>query len=321
MPENHEIVTLFEKYLHPLCVTLVEMFNEHYTHQTERRGCGYTQATRFLADYINQPRACKEFTDLAIFDNYDTSALRQIINEAQGKGLELQTWRNLDLNQAVTTYLADTSHEEDSFYQALQKEVQFQQKLRTICDLALLEESKLICSFIEDIILPKCGDDLALVNVANLNEKPKVGSCSMAENFFLKIAHGKMLRQGKINIFVDTNMNPLIMEKIKMGDDHSCINLVPMIKNGVRLPPACLFSVQYIEENLQQTANKKIEGSIVPIENADGFWFLRLTTLAVSPENRARAFNVHFQQQVKNGLLNPRTTRLSQLIDIAKEQV
>lgn len=317
---NHEIVTLFETHLHPLNSKLVEMLNEHHTHQTERRGCGYTQATRFLADYINVPRSDTEFTDLNIFADYDLTALKKIMNDASIHGLELNSWRNLDKNTTVLNYLADESRTEQDFYQALNKEVQFQQKLRQIRQYATLEESFLIIDFIEDLVLPEQGEYLGLVNVGNIEEKPKVGSCPMAENFFLKIAHGKILRQGKINIFVDQQNQPLIMEKIKMGDDHSCINLVPMIKNGVRLPTGCLFSTQYDEQELKGTANKHINGDIVPINNINGFWFLRLTTLAVSPQNRARAFSTHFKQQVQNGLFNPETTVVSQLMDVAQEQ-
>lgn len=53
----------------------------------------------------------------------------------------------------------------------------------------------------------------------------------------------------------------------------------------------------------------------------NGFWFLRLTTLAVSPKNRARAFNYHFKQQIDNGLFRPDTTELSQLMEIAQDQI
>lgn len=317
---NHEIVTLFETYLHPLNSKLVEMLNEHHTHQTERRGCGYTQATRFLADYINVPRSDTEFTDLNIFEDYDLTALKKIMNEASVYGLELNSWRNLDKNVGVLNYLADENHAEQDFYQALNKEVQFQQKLRQIRQYANLEESFLIIDFIEDLILPEQGEQWDLINVPNLDEKPKVGSCPMAENFFLKIAHGKILRQGRINIFVDDKNQPLIMEKIKMGDDHSCINLVPMIKNGVRLPIGCLFSTQYEDESLHGVDNKRVKGSIVPIKSMQGFWFLRLTTLAISPQNRERTFTTHFKQQIQNGLFNPGTTTVSQLMDVAMEQ-
>lgn len=317
---NHEIVTLFETYLHPLNSKLVEMLNEHYTHQTERRGCGYTQATRFLADYINYPRSDTEFTDLHLFENYDLTALKKIMNDADIYDLNLHSWRNLDKNENILNYLADESKVGQEFYQALKKEVEFQQKLRQVHQYATLEESLLIIDFIEDLILPEDGENLGLINVGNIGEKPKVGSCPMAENFFLKIAHGHILRQGSINIFVDDKNHPLMMEKIKMGDDHSCINLVPMIKNGVRLPIGCLFSTKYDEQELKGVANKHIRGDIIPIQNVDGFWFLRLTTLAISPKNRARAFSTHFKQQVQNGLFNPETTVVSQLMDVAQQQ-
>ena len=67
--------------------------------------------------------------------------------------------------------------------------------------------------------------------------------------------------------------------------------------------------------------NKQYKGYVIPISEMNGFWFLRLTTLAVSPKNRARAFNSHFKQQVDNGLFRPDTTELSQLIEIAKDQI
>lgn len=56
--KEQEVVQLFRERAQPLSVKLTEMLNEHYSHQTERRGCGYTQATRVLADYINTPRDC-----------------------------------------------------------------------------------------------------------------------------------------------------------------------------------------------------------------------------------------------------------------------
>ena len=67
---DHEVVVIFKKYLQPLSVKLTEMLNEHFSHQTERRGCGYTQATRVLAEFINFPRDSVEATDLKIFKEY-----------------------------------------------------------------------------------------------------------------------------------------------------------------------------------------------------------------------------------------------------------
>lgn len=322
--QNHELVTVFEEHLHPLCARLVEMLNEHFSHQTERRGCGYTQSTRLLAEYINQPRLDDDFNDLSLFEDYELTAVKHILNNADAYGLTLNSWRNLDKNTQVITFLADESKKGSEFYQALEKEVQFQSKLRTLRQYAKLEESLVLLDLIEDIILPESALDGAWVELKGLEEKPKVGSCPMAENFFLKIAHNSLLRKGVVNLFTSTQSQSHIiaLEKLNMGDDHSCINIVPVIMNGVRLPVGSLFSVAYDEENIVvQKPNRNWKGNIVQLDSVTGFWFLRLTTLAISPANRARAFSAHFQQQVQNGLFNPGTTTMQQLQDVVMEQI
>ena len=318
---EHEVLRCFNEHLHPLAKNLTEMLNEHFSHQTERRGCGYTQATRVVAEFINSEQDEIDFKDFKIFDQYDTKALRTILANATAHGLELKTWRNLDINAEVHAFLAKHQDRDDPFISALANEVAFQAKLRNIHEHVEKEESKLLCQFLEDIILRKDPQDLDSLELKNLSEKPKVGSCPMAENFFLKIAHGRMLRQGNINIFVDKNEKPILMEKIKMGDDHSCINLVPLIINGIRIPLGSLFSVYYDEETIAKRPNKNFKGHVISVHDVIGFWFLRLTTLAISPENRARAFTSHFKQQIDNGLFSPETTELKQLITVAQEQI
>ncbi|GAA5629618.1 hypothetical protein Acal02_00213 [Acinetobacter calcoaceticus] len=317
---DHEVVMIFEKYLYPLSAKLTEMLNEHFSHQTERRGCGYTQATRVIAEFVSQVRDPVGFQDLRIFEDYETKALKNILNQAGSYGLTLETWRNLDINLEVQQTLKRLNPQE-SFAQNLQQEVDFQAKLRSIHQYAELEESILICQLLADIILPKMAQDFGMIECQALLEKPKVGSCPMAEKFFLRIAHHRLLRQGEINIFVDENAQPIMMEKLNMGDNHSCISLVPLMMNGVRLPAGSLFSAHYEIEQLEKHKNKQYKGYVIPIAEMKGFWFLRLTTLAVSPQNRARAFGYHFKQQVDNGLFRPDSTELSQLMDIAKDQI
>lgn len=316
--QDHEVLKLFTGKLHKLSDELTEMLNEHYTHQTERRGCGYTQATRVLADYVNVERSNQDFTDFKLFDNYDVKSLKTLLTQISNE-LNVQTWRNLDQNPQVQQYLAQ--NKDDDLSQALKQVISFQQGLRQIKDEATLEESKIMCQFIEDIILPKDEVVEGLTTLNTLTERPKVGSCPMAEKFFLKVAHNQLPRQGILNIFVDDNNQPIMLEKLNMGDNHSCINLVPLMMNGVRLPAGSLFAMQAYEEDslANKTPNKQYKGNIIPIKDV-AFWFLRITTLAVSPKNRARAFSMHFKQQVQNGLLNPEITELSQLVDIAKKQ-
>ena len=317
---DHEVVQLFQQKLHPLAKKLVEMLNEHYTHQTERRGCGYTQATRVLAEYINTVRDPQEFQDLKLFDDFNYKALKSILDQQGSYDLQLNSWRNLDLNNQLKQFISTAV---DSDFKQCVMQVQEQQKvLRNIQEQAQLEESKLLCAMIEDVILPKTAVDTDLVELRTTVEKPKVGSCPMAENFFLKIAHHRVLRGGEINIFVDHQNRPLFLEKLNMGDNHSCISLVPLVMNGVRLPAGSLFSVDYDRDAIQnKQPNKQYKGFVIPFDAIPGFWFLRLTTLAVSPQNRKRAFSTHFQQQVDNGLYSPGTTELQQLFDVAQAQL
>ncbi|WDZ52382.1 hypothetical protein LF296_06305 [Acinetobacter vivianii] len=317
---DHEVVMIFKKYLYPLSAKLTEMLNEHFSHQTERRGCGYTQATRVIAEFVSQVRDPVGFQDLRIFEDYETKALKNILNQTGSYGLTLETWRNLDINLEVQQTLKRLNPQE-SFAQNLQQEIDFQAKLRSIHQYAELEESILICQLLADIILPQTAQDFGMIECQALLEKPKVGSCPMAEKFFLRIAHHRLLRQGEINIFVDEHDQPIMMEKLNMGDNHSCISLVPLMMNGVRLPAGSLFSAHYEIEQLEKHKNKQYKGYVIPIAEMSGFWFLRLTTLAVSPQHRARAFGYHFKQQVDNGLFRPDSTELSQLMDIAKDQI
>ena len=319
---NHEILKLFARRLHPLSAKLTDMLNEHFLHQTERRGCGYTQATRVMAEFINEPRSDQDFEDLRLFADYSVSGLKTIVQQAAAHQLELpQGWRNLDQNPQISALLAQHPNPRDAYENYLKQEVAFQGILRSLHNEVELEESKLLCALIEDIVLPKDATALGLSSIRQLEEKPKVGSCPMAEKFFLEIAHRKLLRLGEINIFVDSNNQPLLLEKMNMGDNHSCINLVPVMMNGVRLPPGCLFSTDYDIDTLPKTANKQLKGWVIPLDACPGFWFLRVTTLAVSPKNRARAFSTHFQQQVKNGLFSPESVMMSQLLTVAQEQV
>lgn len=313
--KEQEVVQLFRERAQPLSVKLTEMLNEHYSHQTERRGCGYTQATRVLADYINTPRDCNTFYDLKIFDDFSVKRQHAL---GELKHLHnLADWHNLDIQPPLQHFVQNTPNE----LSHLQNEIKFQQQLRQISQYAELEESKLICDLIEDIILPKDTQQTGLTELKSLVERPKVGSCPMAENFFLKIAHRRVLRSGEINIFVDEQNEPLLMEKLNMGDNHSCISLKPILMNGIRVPQGSLFSVDYSSEHIEnKTPNKEFKGFILPYSAINGFWFLRLTTLAVSPKNRKRAFSTHFDQQVTNGLYSPETTQIQQLLDVALTQ-
>jgi hypothetical protein len=315
---DHELVRCYREQGYSLSATMVEMLNEHYSHQTERRGCGYTQATRVISESVNVPRYPDEYKDLRIFQDFDNKALKQVVSQAAAHGVDINSWRNLDQNPSVLAYLAT---QQDDYAKALNVQVQWQQKLRQMSSLLELEESKVLANLIEDIILPKTAAETGYIELTTLTDKPKVGSCPMAEKFFLKIAHDQVLRRGEINIFVDDQQRPVLMEKLNMGDNHSCISLQPVLIHGVRLPEGSLFSVSYDPEQLaNKRINKGYNGFVAPVADIPGFYFLRLTTLAISSVNRRRAFSSHFEQQVQNGLYSPETTQLSQILQVAQAQ-
>lgn len=331
--DAHEIVKAFQTQGMPLSAKLTEMLNEHFSHQSERRGCGYTQATRVLAGFINEPRSLIEFDDFKLFADSIMKPLRDVMTQAASHGLHLTSWRNLDIHSNVQKFLrqntpktksktsrSDSQSGESAFVQLLREQVEWQHRLRHIHKLVSREESLLVVALIQDIILPP-EDTSGLEHLQVLDEKPKVGSCPMAEKFFLEIAYRKIPRRGFVNVFVGEQNQPLLMEKINMGDDHSCISLKVIVLNGVRLPVGSSFAVAYDPESVHQKKSKFLSGYVIPLADIQGFWFLRLTTLAVSPENRERAFSTHFRQQIENDLFSPDVAQLSQLVEVAEQQV
>ena len=166
MSSGHEVVDLFKERVFPLSDKLTEMLNEHYSHQTERRGCGYTQATRVLAEYINFPRDQIEATDLKIFKDYDFKKLKKIIEQKNAYGLEIDDWHNLDQNKSIQNFL--TEAKDDEFKVLVEQEVAIQANLRRLSQQAQLEESNVICAMLEDVILPKTADETGYVEIPTL---------------------------------------------------------------------------------------------------------------------------------------------------------
>ena len=180
-------------------------------------------------------------------------------------------------------------------------------------------ESRLLARMIRGIVLRDAqGIEFPVISLEPL----KVGSCPLAEQFFLEIAYRRIRRGGRVNVIVDQQQRPLLIEKRGLGDDHSCITVAEMVVHGVRIPKGSLVGVDYpdaVLEGLPMLQNRC--GVKLPLASISGARLLRLTTLAVSPAYRARAFSAHFQQQIDSGLFSPDSTTLEQLIEFAHEQV
>lgn len=324
---DHELVRAFAQAGWPLNATLTEMLNEHYSHQTERRGCGYTQASRVLAAAINQPRNPVTTVDLELLASPPIALVRMVLAQAGAHGLSsLEGWRNLDQNPQVMAFLQTAAPSE--FASRLGELVQFFQTLRGMHTHLQYEESQLMVQLLQDLILPHDAQADQLPQIRGLHDKPKVGSCTMAEKFFLEIAHQRIPRVGKINVLVDEHGTPLLLEKLNMGDSHSCISLTPLILNGVRLPIGSMFSTQYSDPDDASAQHppplrplRTLKGHVMAVTAYEGYCLLRLSTLTVSRQNRKRAFSTHFKWQGTEGLYSYDTIEMAELIELAHQQV
>jgi len=270
----HELPVVFEAHGHPLNATLVEMLNEHFSHRTERRGCGYTQATRHLAALVNRAEPDRKGTRERLFPS-----------ELRPEGAEEPIER-------VLPALLGTLER---------------------------EESKLLGALIADLVVA-AGAAAGIQELVVSVDEPKVGTCPLAEKYFLEISDRFVRRKGRVNVLLSDAGEPVLVEKLNLGDNYSCINVAELMLNGVRLPPGCLIGVKYDGE-LQGRANRKLPGRVVQLSQCTGFKFLRFTTLAVSPRNRARAFTSHFRAQIDAGLFAPGEATIAQLRRVAEEQL
>lgn len=276
---EHELTRVAAAHGLHLNATLTEMLNEHFSHRTERRGCGYTQATRHLAVLVNQPPGRQHETALKLFPRW-----------ARDGGHDPHSAASVALlHRQVTTLIG-----------ALER-----------------EESRLLAGLIADLLAPGGPGPRALPPCF---EVLKIGTCPLAEKYFLEIADGFVRRKGRANVFVSEQGEPVLLEKLGLGDDHSCVSVTELELNGVRLPPGCLFGARY-DERAPARANRTLPGAVIPVRACEGFRFLRLTTLAISPENRARAFSAHFQAQLDAGLYAPGQATIAQLARVAREQL
>ncbi len=306
--QSHELVVAFQQADLGLHKTLHEMLDEHPSHRTERRGCGYTQATRFLSTLINRPRTAEDAFDLGMFADWPKHRTESLARQAIAAGWP-QGWRGLDragsdvfdrlAPSSLATTLAALPARLAGIHARLQR-----------------EESRLLLGLIRGILVPTIPD---APSMPEMPEKPEIGSCSQAEEFFLEIAHARVRRGGRVNIFVDADERPLLVEKIGLGESHSAMAVAPVSICGVALPAGALFALAYPED----TAPLRTLGCghAMTLDAIVQARFLRLTSLAVSPEMRQRAFSAQLDAQVRGDMLSPRTTTIEDLRAFACAQL
>ncbi|HKQ71515.1 MAG TPA: hypothetical protein VJT73_19355 [Polyangiaceae bacterium] len=312
--EDHELLTAFERDGFRLNDVLYEMLNEDHRHRTERRGAGFTQATRHLAEHVNSPRHPYEYDEARLFADRDSTHVRSLVLGAAALGIRL-SWRNLD-RQEVQSVVEETP----ALARLHRQEVERQRRLRSVTAGVTREESRVLARMIINLLLPANAAQEHLTELPPCHDQLSIGTCPLAEKYFLELADRYVRRKGLMNVIVATDGSPLCIEKLHLGDNHSCISLTSLVLNGVHLPPGSLLGVKYATP-VAARANRELPGDVIPVQRCEGFRFLRLTTLAISPENRRRAFTNHFEAQVQGGLFAPGRVTIEEIEHLARQQL
>lgn len=314
---HHEIVNAFDEINMPLSGKLVEMLDEHFSHCTERRGCGFLQASRVLAAQVNAARSVgQEETIELLFASPSHESLQQMMPYDLKRAIGLECRGNPDFikDDKLDTFTTDDK-------ELIKNQFLWRQAIRHLPEKMKYEESAILANIIKDLLLPREVEEISIVS--SLQEKPPVGSCTMAEKFFLDIVYGYAPRIGRINIIVDENEKPIFMEKIKIGDSYSCLSLCPLLMNGVFIPAGGLFSVQAREDDLRGVIRpcRGIKGSVMALSAYEGFRFLRITTLTVEPAVRKRAFGKLYDWQKNQNFVGYDSATLSEFMAMANKQL
>lgn len=169
----------------------------------------------------------------------------------------------------------------------------------------------LIIQIINPEAIPKTENE---VELKMAREAPRVGGCVMAEKNMLAYISGKHTKPegGYVNLIVNDDGSPLILEKVGLGDMHSCISLKPVRINGVFIPAGAILSAE--PDVLEPIRSKmkwfiKREGAInyvTKVKNYKGFKFVRMSLLSLPEEIRASAGGDTYlhQQDKTKGYIN-----------------
>lgn len=233
------------------------------------RGAGYTQASRHLAEHVNQPRQPYEFDEVRLFADRDQSNVRALVDGAAARGIDLP-WRNLDCGVPPREVSEDPEllacYERGSSPPA---------PAAGAAGAPRAGGESLIAGMIVDLVLANSAAATSVPELRPWSEKLAIGTCPLAEKYFLELAQGFVRRTGRMNILVSEEGRPRLVEKLNLGDDHSCISLTPLLLNGVRLPRGSLLGVTY-RGDVAMRPNARLAGQVIPLGRCDGFRFLRL---------------------------------------------
>jgi hypothetical protein len=294
-PVQEEVLNEFKKIGLPLNETLTGMINESSEHQGGRRGSGFTQLSRQLAERVRLSGADRGVT------LFDSSVISDLEDQKYANN-------NEDLKTTQLSSLLD------------------KEKILGVYEKAKDPGSKLALGMMIDL-LGFSEKDPSVPELPFSKDKMEIGTCTTAENYFFDYLKGSMYKdlfssgQAKMNVIVDSSGQPLFMEKIGVGESHSAISLRPTYINGVKIPAGSLVALQYESkgENKKETASH--EGSVINMADIKAFEFLRFTTLAVDPKDREKTFGEHLKWQKENKIAEAETIQLQDFVKKAQEEI
>ena len=293
--ENREVSDAFKEAGMPLDWKLVGMLEESQEHQGGRRGSGFTQASRYMADIIRSERSSRDFK---IFDN---SFKDKIEDDFFANGNE-EKLKTVDFRDFVD-----------------------KNKLKEISNKIKGPGSKLLFGMIDDTFNHNIDTNLA--TLPSSKEKMEIGTCTTAENYFFDYMRGNTMygnnfenKTAKMNIFKDEKGEPLFMEKIGLGENHSAISLKDFYLNGIKIPAGSLVALQYDKPSTENLTNSK-NGNILESKILQAVEFLRFTTLVVEPKDREQTFGEHYKFQKEQGIKGAEDLTINEVIQKCKNEI
>lgn len=246
------------------------------TYDNNRKGSGFLGVGRFLAEVINRPRNVGR-------------DWQELLDDPFGH-LEEPWYRRL------RERFEDEAPTRDQLFAAGTK------KIAWALQQASSEAERMIAGLLADLLLPREYED----DVVELPTDPgytigsrEFGSCTTAETYFLEKAHPRTDYARTSGTRIYDHQGRLVMWK-KHGGEPTAITFAPCKLNGVVLPPGSIIGLK----------PKGLNASAVHIGEFVGAQFLRMSSLAISPEHRKHDVGMTLVFQQLNGMLYPESTSL-----------
>ncbi len=174
----------------------------------------------------------------------------------------------------------------------------------------LSEGERLVGGMLVDLFDPNV-ETSQLLTLPSLKETQQVGTCTTAEIYFLDaVTHNVGYKEP--DIIVDESENPVMI--LKNAGERSAITLRETVLDGVRLPKGSLVQVG-------EYSQKSGRDRLIPLASMQGFKFLRLTSLAVSPQGRKEAIGSLYDFQKSQGMKGFDTVTIDDLVAVAEQKI